>query len=117
LKNDGRRVLALTEFGGYTYAMPGHTFTSRPFGYRRMKSSAELTAELSRLYREEIVPLIYDAGLCATVYTQLTDIEDEMNGLFTYDRVLKADPDVIRAFNTAVYDAFALALRSAKASE
>lgn len=117
LKNDGRRVLALTEFGGYTYAMPGHTFTSRPFGYRRMKSSAELTAELSRLYREEIVPLIYDAGLCATVYTQLTDIEDEVNGLFTYDRVLKADPDVIRAFNTAVYDAFALALRSAKASE
>lgn len=82
-----------------------------------MKSSAELTAELSRLYREEIVPLIYDAGLCATVYTQLTDIEDEVNGLFTYDRVLKADPDVIRAFNTAVYDAFALALRSAKASE
>ena len=44
----------------------------------------------SRLYEREVLPAVAK-GLCASVYTQLSDVEDELNGLMTYDRrVVKA---------------------------
>ena len=106
LRNDKKRVLALTEFGGYSYALKGHVFSDREFGYKRFVTAENLTAALDRLYRKEIIPLIEKRGLCATVYTQLTDIEDEVNGLFTYDRVLKVPESDVIEFNKAVYNAF-----------
>ena len=105
-KNDGRRILALTEFGGYSYAVPGHTFTGRSFGYRRFGSAERLAAAYARLYRREVIPAILSEGLSATVYTQLTDIEDEINGLFTYDRIPKLDADTVRTLNSEVEAAF-----------
>ncbi len=105
-KNDGRRILALTEFGGYSYAVPGHTFTKRSFGYRRYKSAERLAEAHARLFRREIIPAIVKEGLSATVYTQLTDVEDEQNGLFTYDRLPKLDADLIRTLNAEVEAAF-----------
>lgn len=107
LRGDGKRVLALTEFGGYSLAVAGHTPTARLFGYKKFASSAELTAALAQLYRREIVPAIEKAGLSAAVYTQLTDVEDEVNGLFTYDGLLKPDAEEVRKFNAEVYAAFA----------
>ena len=47
---------------------------------------------LEKLYETEIIPHVASQGLSATVYTQVSDVEDEVNGLVTYDRkVVKAD--------------------------
>jgi len=106
MKNDKKRVLALTEFGGYSYALKGHTFTQKEFGYKGFKSEKELQDAYLSLYRNEIIPAIKEAGLCATVYTQICDVEDEINGLFTYDRILKVEADAVKAVNAETYKAF-----------
>ncbi|MCF0137732.1 MAG: glycoside hydrolase family 2 [Oscillospiraceae bacterium] len=91
----GRAVL-LTEFGGYNYYCEGHSFGAKNFGYRRLKSLEELTEALRRLYAEQIRPA-HEKGLAAAVYTQLSDVEDEVNGLVTYDRrVVKIAPEIVR---------------------
>nr|WP_221474431.1 glycoside hydrolase family 2 [Planomonospora venezuelensis] len=95
---DGR-VLALTEYGGYSLPVHGHVWGSGRFGYRRFDDATRLGAAFARLHLREIVPAIA-RGLSATVYTQLSDVEDELNGLLTYDReVLKLDADLIRSIN------------------
>ena len=110
-KNDGRRVLALTEFGGYSYAVPDHDFSARSFGYKRFKSAEGLAAAYERLYMTEVIPAILREGLSATVYTQLTDIEDEINGIFTYDRLEKLPPELLVRINAAVRAAFEESVR------
>jgi hypothetical protein len=100
LKNDGRRVLALTEFGGYSQEIPGHTGGSKKFGYRMYEDAEAYTKAVEALYRNEIAPLIDAQGLSAAVYTQVSDVEDELNGLLTYDRkCCKMDPARMRALN------------------
>ena len=106
MQNDRKRVLALTEFGGYSYGMEGHVFSSKRFGYKKFSTQNGLMNAIEKLYYEEIAPLIETEGLGATVYTELTDVEDEINGLYTYDRVLKVDAERIRDINAAVYDSF-----------
>ncbi|MBO7763059.1 MAG: glycoside hydrolase family 2 [Clostridia bacterium] len=108
-KNDGRRILALTEFGGYSHAVRGHTFTSRRFGYRHFKDADRLAEAYARLYRREVIPAILAEGLSATVYTQLTDVEDEINGLFTYDRLAKLPEELVITLNREVAAAFCTA--------
>ena len=105
-KNDRKRVLAVTEFGGYSFALDGHTFTDKIFGYKLFKDGAKFANALEKLYDTEVIPLIETQGLCGAVYTQLTDVEDEINGLFTYDRVLKTDGERIRKMNERLYHAF-----------
>ena len=62
-----------------------------------LSSPAALTEALAHLYRDEVLPMI-DRGLCVTIYTQITDVEDEINGLYTYDRqICKVDADVMRS--------------------
>lgn len=97
LKSDGKRPLVLSEFGGYACKIDGHMFnTEKSYGYKTMSSTAALTESLEKLYRDEVLPMI-GRGLCVTIYTQITDVEDEINGLFTYDRqVCKIDSDVMR---------------------
>ena len=59
-----------------------------------------------RLYEHQILPLI-PRGLSATVYTQLSDVEDEINGLYTYDRkVLKFDAERLLQLNKKLYEVF-----------
>ena len=65
-----------------------------------------------KLYQNEVIPAIQKQGLSATVYTQLTDVEDEVNGLFTYDRVLKLDKDKIKQINDNVYKTFNESIRN-----
>ena len=90
------RVLALTEYGGHDLVVSGHTWGQRPFGYGHHENAQELLEEFERLHREELAPAVA-AGLSATVYTQLTDVEDEVNGLLTYDReVLKLPAEQVR---------------------
>lgn len=82
----------LSEFGGYCYAVEGHLYDpDKSYGYRNCKSQEAFMDALEALYLKQIVPLVKE-GLCATVYTQVSDVEEEINGLFTYDReVLKVD--------------------------
>ncbi|MDR1409150.1 MAG: glycoside hydrolase family 2 [Oscillospiraceae bacterium] len=80
------RALVLSEFGGYSYHTPGHVYNPyRVFGYRKFKSVEKFRAAYQKLYRKQLQPMI-DAGLSAAVYTQLSDVEDETNGLVTFDR-------------------------------
>ncbi|MGN6130674.1 MAG: hypothetical protein ACTHOK_10085, partial [Nocardioidaceae bacterium] len=91
-----RRVLALTEYGGYDLAVAGHTYGEVDFGYRHFDTAETLGEAFRRLHAEEVAPAVR-AGLGATVYTQLSDVEDELNGLLTYDReVLKLPEDLVR---------------------
>ncbi|WP_106396419.1 glycoside hydrolase family 2 protein [Actinocorallia populi] len=92
-----RRVLALTEYGGYSLAVDGHRSSEKLFGYRRYRSSEDLTRAFQRLHEEQIIPAI-PRGLSATVYTQLSDVQDEMNGLLTQDReVVKLHGETVRS--------------------
>ncbi len=86
------KPLVLSEFGGYSYKPEGHVFnTEKTYGYRFFKEQPAFMDALERLYLDEIVPA-REKGLCAAIYTQLSDVEDETNGLVSYDRaVCKAD--------------------------
>ena len=98
------RAVVLSEFGGYNFRAVGHCFNDRDFGYKRLKTSEELLAAYERLYYNQILPA-KKKGLCATVYTQLTDVEDELNGLITYDRkVLKFPAERLRQINEKLRD-------------
>ena len=92
MRPGGRKPLLLTEFGGYSCPLEGHRFNpDEEYGYRKYKTPEEFQAALSALYRNEILPQI-PGGLCGAILTQLSDVEDETNGLLTYDRkLLKAD--------------------------
>ena len=104
LKNDGRRVLALTEFGGYSLQCPGHLATDKKFGYRMYDDAAAWMDAVEKLYETEVLPLIQAQGLSAAVYTQLSDVEDEVNGLVTFDRrVCKMDPARMRKINEKLH--------------
>ena len=94
---DGQgRAVALSEFGGYSHRVEGHSYSPRSFGYRRFDSPAALERALRALYRDEIAPA-RKYGLAAAVYTQLSDVEDEQNGLLTYDRrAVKLPPETVR---------------------
>lgn len=96
------RAVVLSEFGGYNYRVANHAWNKADFGYKRLTSSEELIRSYRRLYEEEILPARAQ-GLSAAVYTQLTDVEDELNGLLTYDREIEKIPeDVLREINARV---------------
>ena len=85
LKGDGR-PLVLSEFGGYSYKIPGHVFnTEQTYGYGKFEDPKAFADAVERLYLEQVIPAV-KTGLCAAIYTQVSDIEDETNGILTYDR-------------------------------
>ena len=86
------RAVVLSEFGGYSLKVDSHVFNeNKEFGYKKFKSSDELMDALENLYVKKLIPLI-EEGLSACVYTQVCDVEEEINGLVTYDRkVIKVD--------------------------
>ena len=87
-----KKPLMLTEFGGYACPIKGHLFNpKKAYGYKTCTTQKALQSELETLYRTRIVPAI-EKGLCGAIYTQISDVEDEINGLLTYDRkVCKVD--------------------------
>ena len=98
----GERAVVLSEFGGYHLRIAGHADGSRTFGYRRCKSQEQLAFLIQDLYVRQIIPAKAQ-GLSAAVYTQLSDVEGERNGLVTYDRaVVKMDETAMRALNDAL---------------
>ena len=90
-KDKNKRAVILTEFGGYGLALDDHRFSSDKFEYKGYKTKEELTNAVIAMYERDIIPA-KEKGLAASIYTQLSDVEDELNGLITYDReVIKMD--------------------------
>ena len=100
------KPLVISEFGGYTYAAQGHLFNpDQAYGYKTCTGLEQFREELEQLYRTGILPAI-PKGLCGAIYTQVSDIEDEINGLLTYDRKLcKADEAAMQKLATELQEA------------
>ena len=80
------KPLALSEFGGYSYKPEGHVFNmEQTYGYGKFENQQDFAAAVEKLYLEQVLPA-YRKGLCAAIYTQVSDVEDETNGLLSYDR-------------------------------
>ena len=96
------RPFVISEFGGYQNGVPGHVWDDgKTFGlYLKFKDKEKLSAAYRKLHEKQVIPLI-KKGLCATVYTQVSDVEFELNGMLTYDReVVKLDEDMLRDINS-----------------
>ena len=103
----GGRAVALSEYGGIAWPMPGHEPPGRTYGYGTAKDKADLTKCYKKLQLKTVLPQLKN-GLSALVYTQVSDVEDEVNGLFTYDRTaLKPDASAVRSCNAALAAEFA----------
>lgn len=79
------RASILSEFGGYACYVKGHSYSSRIYGYKIYGDTGSFTRAFGQLYGAEI-PRLQAEGLCGAIYTQLSDVEEEVNGLLTYDR-------------------------------
>lgn len=100
------RVVALTEYGGYSQRIEGHSFCSEVHGYRIYQTKQELTKGYRELLETDIIKGI-SKGLCGTVYTQVSDVEEEVNGLLTYDRdLVKVEEETVKKLNQKIYEEF-----------
>ena len=95
------RPYVLSEYGGYSWKIKDHVWNyQKSFGYIQYKSTETLSKAYNKLHKEQIIPLI-EKGLSATVYTQVSDVEYEVNGIFTYDRkILKINEEVLKDCNS-----------------
>ena len=82
------RPLLISEFGGYSLRINGHLLSKKNYGYKSFKDKEAFFSALRSLYLDQALPLV-SKGLCGLVYTQIADVEDETNGLFTHDRLVK----------------------------
>lgn len=95
---DGR-PLVISEFGGYAHSVKGHVYSEKIYGYRTYDSRKEYEDAVCKLYETEVMELVKQ-GASAFVYTQVSDVEDEINGLVTYDRrVVKVDAERLSKIN------------------
>lgn len=84
---DDKRAVVLSEIGGYTFRQEGHSACEKLYGYSAYKDRNSLNQAYEELM-EKVEKLIPE-GLCASVYTQWSDIEEEINGVYTYDREIR----------------------------
>ena len=96
------RPVVLSEFGGYSLKTEGHVFSDKEFGYKVFKTQDEFVLAMKKLYLKKLKPLI-KKGLCACVYTQVSDVEEEINGLITFDRkVIKMPIEEMKKLNDEI---------------
>lgn len=97
------KPLLLSECGGYTRGIEGHLYNSHSkYGYGDADTMDALMNRIETLYEKMVYPSIED-GLCGCIYTQLSDVETEINGLYTYDRqVCKVDKERMRQIEKRV---------------
>ncbi|MBE7065066.1 MAG: MFS transporter [Ruminococcaceae bacterium] len=107
LKKAEGRPMVLSEFGGYSCKIEGHSFNlDETYGYRFFDRADKFENALCSLYTDEVIPHIKN-GLCALVLTQVSDVEDETNGLLTYDRkVLKVNEERLSVLSGSLYNVF-----------
>ena len=101
------RPVFVSECGGYSQMIDGHFYSKyTSYGYGGAEDSEALTDMIETMYREMILPGL-DAGICGCVYTQLSDVEDEVNGLYTYDRkICKVNAERMQALSEEIYAHF-----------
>ena len=88
---EGHRAAVLGESGGPGFAIPEHLWKKNSWGYKAIRGSIEFLHNYRKLF--EKVSVLKKVSLSAAVYTQLTDVETDVNGLMTYDRkIMKIDP-------------------------
>jgi hypothetical protein len=85
VEKDDKRAFVISEYGGYACHIKGHSSVERIFGYKKYETKEELSKAFHELLDEQVMPLV-EKGLSGVVYTQLSDVEEEVNGLVTYDR-------------------------------
>lgn len=95
-----KRTFVISEYGGLGRTMQEHSFSDKkPFVYKMYKSKEALTKGYEKLVETQIVPKV-KKGLSAVVYTQLSDVEAEVNGVMTYDRdIIKIDAETVQRLN------------------
>ncbi|MFM8320869.1 MAG: hypothetical protein ACKOC5_08140 [Chloroflexota bacterium] len=100
---DPRRAYVISEFGGYSLEVKGHVWNpQKEFGYQVYPTADKLTEAYLRLVETEVLPMI-GRGLAAAIYTQTSDVEEEINGFLSYDRrVEKMDPACLRMVHQAL---------------
>ena len=98
------RPLFVSECGGYTMAVDGHFYSKyAQYGYGASDTREALTKDIVYMYENMIIPYIKD-GVCGCIYTQISDVEDEINGLYTYDRrVCKVVQEDMLAMSEKLY--------------
>ena len=95
---DGR-PLVISEFGGYAHGVEGHIFGDGTYGYSVFDDRSDYEDAVYKLYDTEVRALV-EAGASAFVYTQVSDVEDEINGFYTYDRqIIKVDSEKFKKLN------------------
>lgn len=101
------RPHVLSEFGGYAYCIEEHSFSVyNQHGYAFCNNEEELTDRIVDAYNTMVISSI-ENNLCGSVYTQLSDVEDEVNGLYTYDRkICKVNKDRIKKMSESIYNKF-----------
>ncbi|WP_035801465.1 glycoside hydrolase family 2 protein [Butyrivibrio sp. FCS014] len=92
--NNENRAFVISEYGGLACHIDGHSSVDRIYGYKKYDTLDELGVAYYNLVNGSMKPLI-TKGLSGVVYTQLSDVEEEVNGLITYDRrITKINPDL-----------------------
>ena len=85
------RPMFVTECGGYKFMDSDHFFGAKEYGYGSCKTMGDFMCKIEEMYDKMIIPAM-NKGVCGCIYTQLSDVEGEINGLYTYDRkVCKVD--------------------------
>jgi len=99
----GFRAAVLGEFGGLGLEIENHMWDIKnKFVYRKLRDRNKLMKRYKKLI-DKLKPLIVQ-GLSAAIYTQITDVEGEVNGILTYDReILKMDKKYLRELNKSLY--------------
>ncbi len=92
VKVNHKRALIISKYGGYACHIPVPSSVDHIYGYKKFSSPAQLSKAFHQLIRESLIPL-ESQGLSGAVYTQLSDMAKEVNGLVTCDRrVVKINP-------------------------
>ena len=101
------KTLFLSEFGGYSYKIKEHSFNlNKTYGYKKFEDAEAFKSAMKKLYKDEILPAV-KLGLSATVLTQVSDVEDETNGILTYDRrVQKLNESDLKPIFEEIYKEF-----------
>lgn len=98
------KPVVISEFGGYVLKVENHIFNeNKEYGYKTLKDKEEFNRSLLDLFENQLLPLVKQ-GVCASVYTQVSDVEDEINGLVTYDRKVKKFDDRLKEINMRIFE-------------
>ena len=98
------KPMVISEFGGYVLKVEDHIFNPyKEYGYKTLKDKEAFNNALIDLFENQLLPLV-KKGVCASVYTQVSDVEDEINGLVTYDRKVKKFDHKLKEINGRIFE-------------